>query len=93
MRFTKEEVTHIARLSSLSMDERELSQIREDLSDIMEIVAVLEQLQETEEPLRGREMCEATREDTVQPSVEREHLLANAAVRNEQGIVVPQTVE
>lgn len=93
MRFTMEEVAHIARLSCLSADERELSRIREDLSDIMDVVSVLEQLQNGEEHFRGQELSEATREDTVQPSADREQLLANATVRNEQGIVVPQTVE
>lgn len=93
MRFTKEEIAHVARLSCLSVDEGELAQIRKDLSEIMEIVSALEQLQDGNASFCGMAMCDATREDVVQPSTPREHLLANASVRNEQGIVVPKTVE
>ena len=55
--------------------------------------SALEQLQDGDESFCGMAMCDATREDVVQPSIPREHLLANASVRNEQGIVVPKTVE
>ena len=63
------------------------------LKTAMEGIEAIEQLQDGDESFCGMAMCDATREDVVQPSIPREHLLANASVRNEQGIVVPKTVE
>ena len=93
MQIEKKEIAHVARLSMLSPREDELCEIQKDLTEILQMVDTLMQWDEGAETAPARRLQNVTREDIVQPSFDREMLLRNAAVRNEQGIIVPKTVE
>ena len=93
MQIEKKEIAHVACLSMLSPSEDELCEIQKDLTEILQMVDTLMQWENDAENRTCNCPQNVTREDTVQPSYDRESLLRNAAVRNEQGIIVPKTVE
>ena len=93
MQIEKKEIAHVASLSMLSPREDELCEIQKDLTEILQMVDTLMQWDESAETAPAQRLQNVTREDIVQPSCDREMLLRNAAVRNEQGIIVPKTVE
>ena len=95
MEITKEEVARVAQLSRLIWSEGALDEMRGELSSILEYMRTLEQLEtEGAEASVGESApIHVVRDDTVCPSYDRGALLANAAVRNEESIIVPKTVE
>lgn len=94
MQIEKKEVAHVARLSCLAPNESELGEMQKDLTEILQMIDTLAQWKEVGEiPMDDGRLQNVSREDAVQPSYDREQLLRNAAVRNEQGIIVPKTVE
>ena len=95
VKITKEEVAHVAQLSRLALTEQELIAMQEELGDILADMRMLEtmRLEDMPEFQTEKDLCNITREDSVQPSFGRKRLLAAAAVRNDESIVVPKTVE
>ena len=94
MKIRKEEVEHVAQLSRLTLTEKELAQMQQDLTEILTDMRTLEELeQERADKVSVIPLCHVTREDAVQPSFSRAALLANASVHNEDSIIVPKTVE
>lgn len=95
MEITKEEVARVAQLSRLIWNEEELDGMRRELSSVLEYMRTLEQLEteDAEDPIGERAPVHVVRADVVCPSYDRGALLANAAVRNEESIIVPKTVE
>ena len=93
MRIEKKEVAHVASLSCLALNEGETDAVQADLTEILRLIDTLSHWEDLGDGSVADALQNVTREDAVQPSFDREALLRNAAVRNEQGIIVPQTVE
>jgi len=76
----REQVLHVARLSRLSLDEREVTEMQEDLSSILDHVDRLSEIDiEGIEPTSHVVPLEnVLREDVARPSLEREVSLAQA---------------
>lgn len=95
MRITREIVDHVARLSRLELTEEERERYLEQLNTILEYFARLGQL-----PTEGVEatshaipVTNVFRDDTVQPSLPVEEVLAMAPQAQDGFIVVPRVLE
>jgi aspartyl-tRNA(Asn)/glutamyl-tRNA(Gln) amidotransferase subunit C len=95
MALTLEEVEHIAALARLRLTEAEKARYREQLSAILDYMAVLKRLDTsaieptaTVLPLRS-----VLRPDVVKPSLPPEVLLANAPAAEAQMFRVPPVLE
>ena len=90
-----EDVEHVMRLARLDLSAAEREEMRRQLSDILEHVAKLQELDTAEVPptyhvLKTREIW---REDEVRPGLSREEALANAPRRRDGCFQVPRVAE
>jgi aspartyl-tRNA(Asn)/glutamyl-tRNA(Gln) amidotransferase subunit C len=80
MKISRAEVEHIADLARLELGEREIEQLQDELSQILEYVEQLNELDTTDVlptshvVVKGDVLCE----DKARPSLQREDVLANA---------------
>jgi len=95
VRITREIVEHVARLSRLELTEEEQERYLHQLNTILEYFARLEQL-----PTEGVEamthaipVTNVFRDDTVQPSLPVEEVLAMAPQAQDGFVVVPRVLE
>ena len=95
MKIAIEEVAHVAQLSRLAWTEEEMTAMQQDLTEILEYMRTLEQLEQNIEDLPNANdaLCNVTRDDTILSSYPRDALLTNAPRRNGEYLVVPKTVE
>lgn len=95
MQITRDDVSYIAQLSKLKLDELQAKKMQQDLGEILEYMDILKQV-DTEgiEPLSHIfPINNVLREDVVCDSYDRAALLQNAPVHTESTVVVPKTVE
>jgi aspartyl-tRNA(Asn)/glutamyl-tRNA(Gln) amidotransferase subunit C len=80
MKITRAEVEHIADLARLELAEDEIQRLQADLSQILEYVDQLNQLDTTAVPPTARVVAreDVLREDVTRPSLSPEEVLANA---------------
>lgn len=95
MRLTIEEVKHIAHLARLELSEDELQRFTEQLSEILDYAARLQELDTSHIPptssvLPPRSML---RSDEVLPSLSPEEVLRNAAASTQGQFKVPPVLE
>lgn len=92
---SSEEVQKVAKLARLKLSDEELQQIAEKLGDIVEYVAVLDELDVSDvEPLAHvADLSNAFREDEVRPGLAREAALSNAPKTDGKYFLVPQIIE
>jgi aspartyl-tRNA(Asn)/glutamyl-tRNA(Gln) amidotransferase subunit C len=84
MKLSREEVLHIARLARLGLTETEVNQLREQLSNILENFAVLQQVDTTDVPPTAQAIPLQNvmrQDDEVIPSLPPSQILANAPRR------------
>ena len=95
MSVSKEEVKHLAKLSRLEFDDKELDKITNDLSSIVEFANQLSKVDvEGEKPTAHiLDIKNVFREDNVEKSYDRELILKNAPEKEAGCVSVPQTVE
>lgn len=74
---TKDDVIHIAKLCDVGIHEREIAQLTEQFSDILEFWSTLDELTESDESKRTSPLSNIFREDTVVPSISQEQALSN----------------
>lgn len=94
MKITEEEVKHVAHLSRLNLDEKELGEMTNQLDKILAYVDKLGEL-DTEgvaETTHAFQKNNAFREDIVKPSLSQEESLANGAVQNGSAFQVPRVI-
>ncbi|KRV49382.1 glutamyl-tRNA amidotransferase [Wenjunlia vitaminophila] len=90
---TREEVTHLARLSRLELKDEELDHFAEQLDAIIDAVARVgeiaadDDIPPTSHPLP---LTNVTRPDEVRPSLAPQDALAGAPAAEEQRFKVPQ---
>ena len=80
MKISRAEVEHIANLARLELTEDEIEQLESDLSQILEYVDQLNELDTTEVPPTSHVVGEGDvlREDVTRPSLPPEDVLSNA---------------
>jgi aspartyl-tRNA(Asn)/glutamyl-tRNA(Gln) amidotransferase subunit C len=90
-----EQVRQVAKLSRLDLSEDEITQFSGQLSEILEYIEKLNQLDTSKvEPLAHcLPINNCLREDIVKPSLGTEKTLANAPDRDEQFFIVPKILE
>jgi len=95
MRLSREEVLHIAWLARLGLDEAELEQLREQLSNILEHFQVLQELNTDEIPPTAHilPLEDVMRDDEPEPSYPPKEVLANAPRREGQYFRVMAVLE
>ncbi len=88
-------IAYLEELSCLILSEREKQRLTDDLREILNSMARLEELNTTGVPERSHpfDNVNAFREDVVQPSLSREHILQNAPAHNSELFIAPKTVE
>ena len=90
-RITKEEVLHVARLARLELSDDEVAKFQEQLSDILEAVSKVSELdltdvQPTAHPL---EIANAWAEDEPRPCLPLDDVFANAPERDDDHFRTP----
>ena len=95
MLISRDLVGYFAELSRLKLSEEQEKKIGAEINAFLDFAQLMEAADtEGEEPLTHILAAENVwREDLVEPSLDREALLANAAERSEETVVVPKTVE
>lgn len=95
MKISKEEVKHIAMLSRLELDEREIELYQDQLSRILEYVEKLNEIDTSQiEPTSHViDLNNVFREDVVKESLPREDVLRNAPQATDKFFKVPKIIE
>jgi aspartyl-tRNA(Asn)/glutamyl-tRNA(Gln) amidotransferase subunit C len=95
MQLTIQEVEHIAELAKLELSEIEKEQYREQLSSILDYVALLQDLNTDDIPPTATVLPERSvlRTDVVQDPLNPEVVLQNAPQQKEQQFKVPIVME
>ncbi len=88
----REQVQKVAHLARLELTPEQQEQFSQQLSQILEYVEQLNELDTTDVPptTRAIEVSNVTREDEINPYVEKEALLEQAPVREDDYFRVPQ---
>lgn len=92
---TREEAAKVASLSRLKLDDVELDLLTTQLSQVLEYVAVLDDVDtDNVEPMaHAAELSNVFREDNVRPSLSRDEALANAPKTDGRCFLVPAILE
>ena len=90
-RITKEEVLHVARLARLELTDDEVAKFQEQLSDILEAVSKVSELDLADVPPTAHplEIENAWAEDEPRPCLPLDEVFANAPDRDEDYFRVP----
>jgi len=95
MQIDSELITYLEDLSCLTLSDEEKNRLAGDLQKILDYMARLGELntKDVEERSHPFDNVNAFRDDEVYPSFDRELILKNAPVKNEEMIIAPKTVE
>lgn len=95
MKITKEEIEHIAMLARLSLSENEKELFRSQLSNILDYIEKLNELdtKEIEPTSHVLSLSNVMRDDIPTSSIPREEALMNAPARTEKFFRVPKIIE
>ena len=90
-RITKDEVLHVARLARLELSDDEVGRLQEQLSDILEAVSKVSELDLSEVPPTAHplEIANAWAEDVPRPCLDLDEVFANAPDREDGFFKVP----
>jgi aspartyl-tRNA(Asn)/glutamyl-tRNA(Gln) amidotransferase subunit C len=90
-RITRDEVLHVARLARLELADDEVGRLQEQLSDILEAVSKVSELDLADVPPTAHplEIANAWAEDVPRPCVELDDVFANAPDRDDDHFRVP----
>ena len=88
---TKEEVLHVARLARLELTDEEVGRFQEQLSEIIEAISKVSQLDLSDVPPTAHplEIANTWAEDEPRPSLTRDEVFANAPDRDDGYFRVP----
>lgn len=94
MKISRADVEHVAHLARLHLSESELSVMTEQLDQILAYVQKLQELDTTDLPstTHAISVCNAFREDRVQPSLPQKLALACSPKHNEEMFQVPRII-
>jgi aspartyl-tRNA(Asn)/glutamyl-tRNA(Gln) amidotransferase subunit C len=90
-RITRDEVRHVARLARLELSDDEVGRLQEQLSDILEAVSKVSELDLSDVPPTAHplEIANAWAEDVPRPCLELDEVFANAPDRDDDHFRVP----
>jgi aspartyl-tRNA(Asn)/glutamyl-tRNA(Gln) amidotransferase subunit C len=90
-RITREEVLHVARLARLELSDEEVGRLQDELSDILEAVSKVSELDLSDVPPTAHplEIANAWAEDVPRPSLTLAEVFANAPDREDDHFKVP----
>jgi aspartyl-tRNA(Asn)/glutamyl-tRNA(Gln) amidotransferase subunit C len=90
-RITREEVLHVARLARLELTDEEVGRFQEQLSDILEAVSKVSELDLSDVPATAHplEIANAWAEDEPRPCLTLDEVFANAPDREDSYFKVP----
>jgi aspartyl-tRNA(Asn)/glutamyl-tRNA(Gln) amidotransferase subunit C len=90
-RITRDEVLHVARLARLELSDDEVGRLQEQLSDILEAVSKVSELELSDVPPTAHplEIANAWAEDVPRPCLELDEVFANAPDRDDDHFRVP----
>jgi aspartyl-tRNA(Asn)/glutamyl-tRNA(Gln) amidotransferase subunit C len=90
-RITRDEVLHVARLARLELADDEVGRLQEQLSDILEAVSKVSELDLADVPPTAHplEIANAWAEDVPRPCLELDDVFANAPDRDDDHFRVP----
>ena len=90
-RITRDEVLHVARLARLELSEDEVARLQEQLSDILEAVSKVAELDLAEVPPTAHplEIANAWAEDVPRPCLPLDDVFANAPDREDDYFRTP----
>jgi len=91
MRITKDEVLHVARLARLELSDDEVAKFQEQLSDILEAVSKVSELDLADVPPTAHplELANAWAEDEPRPCLSLDDVFANAPDRDDDHFRTP----
>ena len=95
MPLSREEVTHIAALCRIGMDEEDLDRLRDQLSHILDQFEVLRQVNTDDLPptTQSLDMHSVFKEDAARPSLSQDDTLMNAPLREDEYLRVKAVLE
>ncbi len=95
MKITDELLDYIGILARLNISEQEREKTKQEINKIVEYMDILNELDTTDIEAMSHTfpVKNVFREDAVQPSVEREYVILNAANKKEGCFKVPKAVE
>ena len=90
-RITRDEVLHVARLARLELSDDEVGRLQEQLSDILEAVSKVSELDLSDVPPTAHplEIANAWAEDVPRPCLELDEVFANAPDREDDHFRMP----
>jgi aspartyl-tRNA(Asn)/glutamyl-tRNA(Gln) amidotransferase subunit C len=90
-RITKDEVLHVARLARLELSDDEVAKFQAELSDILEAVSRVEQLDLADVPPTAHplQIANAWADDVPRPCLSLDEVFANAPDRDDDYFRVP----
>ena len=94
MKISRDEMEHVAHLARLHLTESELSTMTEQLGMILSYVEKLQELDTSDLPptTHAISVCNAFREDMVQPSLTRDVALSCSPRHNDEMFQVPRII-
>ena len=94
MKISTQEVTQVAKLARLKLDEPTTERLTTEMNDILSYMDKLAELDTSGVPATNHalELTGAMRDDQARPSLEREDSLANAPAANDEAFVVPRVI-
>ena len=92
---SRRDVEHVAHLARLGLTEEEVTELEGQLNHILEVFAVLSELDTEDIPPTARviELENVLRDDVVRPGFGREEALADAPERTDEHFVVPAVLD
>lgn len=94
MAISKEDVIHIAKLSSLNLSEKEIESYAKDMTEILEFANQINSVNtnEVNETIAANENYNVFRKDEIKQDVDREALLQNAPSKDEGMFRIPKVI-
>lgn len=95
MKLTLEEVSNVATLARLDLEDEEKQRLAEHLNQIIDHFSRLQELDTSgvEPTDRVLPIRNVYREDSARPSLERQAILAQAPEANDEAFLVPRVVD
>ena len=93
MKLDRAQVTHVAKLARLALDDAELQRAQVQLSAILEAVDVLTTAQREGPPVAEAEAPAHLRDDTVAAELSETETVANAPAKHGASFTVPRVIE
>jgi len=94
MKITREEVLHVADLARLEIGDDAIDTFSRQIGQILEYVDTLNQVdtRDVAPTTHAISLTNAFREDVVQPSIDRDAVLANAPEQEDGSFLVPKVI-